>query len=166
MIDPTAPVVNTMAPEELSEAELNAFVALVQESGEVSPIGLRGRVLRAHILAMALDSSGLLGVAGLKRPSAHHRVEIEGGSQVRIGSDEFAYELGWVFVKPQARRRGISLSLGEAILRHAVNTRVFSTSNTLRTAMHRTLTKLGFERVGSTWPSAQNTGEQLALFVR
>lgn len=166
MSDATAPNVRVAAPGDLTSAEVDTFIAAVETSGEVARAGLRARVLEARLVAMAFDGSELVGVSGLKRPSERHRREIAAGSNVSVSSREYAYELGWVFVEPHARRRGISLLVCDAILRQVGDAHVFATSNTSRTPMHRTLTKLRFHRVGLTWPSARNPGEDLALFVR
>lgn len=151
------------APNVCSASELEDFVSLVLKGGEVIPNGLSERVRLAHSLAFLWLGPILIGVAGLKHPTKHHRNEISIGAGISL-EDRFPLELGWVFVLPSARG-GKSSILCESLISAAGVTGIFATSRSSNTAMHKTLVRRGFTRVGKEWPSGQNT-DNLQLFVR
>ncbi|TAH39865.1 MAG: N-acetyltransferase [Gammaproteobacteria bacterium] len=159
------PIVSVNKPSALSPTEIQDFVALVLAGGEVMAHGLEDRVKAAAHIAFLREGKCLLGVAGLKLPSQNHRSEVEGGSRAALGAQEYPFELGWVFVLPSARGRKLSLPLCSAVVEAAQGRGIFATSRATNIGMHKTLTKIGFTRVGVEWPSRQNQG-QLALFVR
>lgn len=160
----TTPVCVVKAPGQCTSGELDAFVSLVRAGGQVTPRGLLSRVQRAHSLAFLRTDDHLIGVAGLKFPSANHRAEVARGTGWPLSESGFPLELGWVFVLPSARG-GRSYVLCEPLLASAANDGVFATSTTSNIGMHVTLHKLGFVRKGAAWPSSQNS-DVLWLFVR
>ena len=117
--------------------------------------GLPGRVRSGRFLSFLHVEGKLLGVAGLKHPSAHHRAEVEQGSGIALPATAFSIELGWVYVLPAARG-GKSLALCFPLVDAVRGEGIFATSRSDNIPMHRTLQKLGFSRVGGEWPSGQN----------
>src|SRR5690606_782181 len=130
-------------PRDCSASELEDFVSFVLAGGEVTPAGLSARVNRARWLAFLQSDNCLIGVAGLKRPSAAHRAEVEEGAGVALQACQFPLELGWVFVLPSARG-GKSRALCTPLLEKAAEIGVFATSRSKNGAMHTTLERLGF----------------------
>ncbi|MGE0133248.1 MAG: N-acetyltransferase [Blastocatellales bacterium] len=159
------PIINANEPGSFSEAEIDDFVALVLAGGEVAAMGLRDRVLKAVQITFLRENKCLLGVAGLKRPSANHRREVARGSNIALDSEALPFELGWVFILPSARNRKLSFPLCQPLVEAALSKGIFATSRSDNGGMHRTLEKLGFVRVGSEWPSKQNNGN-LVLFLK
>jgi hypothetical protein len=152
-------------PREFEPMEIDDFVAFVMASGEVTPQGLRDRVMGASHIAFLREMECLIGVGGLKLPSDDYRKGIEGFSKTKLPAKEFPFELGWIFILPSARDRKLSFPLCQPLVAAASGQGVFATSRTTKGSMHRTLKNLGFIRVGSEWPSKENDGN-LALFVR
>ncbi len=144
--------------------ELDDFVALVLAGGEVTSVGLPKRVRDAHSLSFLRSNGCLIGVAGLKFPSDHHRTEIESRAGTPLASADYSLELGWVFVLPSARG-GKSYALCAPLIGASEGKGIFATSRSKNTAMHVTLGKLGFSRVGGEWPSGQNP-DSLWLFLK
>jgi len=126
--------------------------------------GLSTRVKRAHSLAFLRSGKCLIGVAGLKFPSENHRDEVSNGSGVGISERDFPLELGWIFVLPSARG-GKSYALCDPLIEAAAGSGIFATSRSGNIAMHKTLKKFGFTRIGKDWPSGQNP-DNLWLFTR
>ncbi|WP_420800944.1 GNAT family N-acetyltransferase [Pseudomonas cavernicola] len=77
----------------------------------------------------------------------------------------FPYELGWVFIAPEARGNGFAQNLSQAAMAFAEGQGIFATSHTDNTLMHRTLTRLGFIQSGAPYPST-NATRHLQLFTR
>ena len=152
-------------PASFEAVAIEDFVAFVLAGGEVTPHHLKDRVLRAENISFLREGSCLLGVAGLKIPSEHHRREVAAAAEVSLGVKEFAFELGWVFVLPSARGRRLSFPLCAPLVEAAKGKGIFATSRVTNAGMHKTLARLGFSRAGKEWPSQQNE-DNLALFVR
>jgi GNAT superfamily N-acetyltransferase len=152
-------------PGDFGDREIDHLVSLVLSGGEVSPGGLRGRVMKAHCLAVMRRNNCLVGVAALKRPELSYRTRVTKGAGVPIPRDTFEFELGWVFILPSARGAKLSFPLCESAVRAADKAGIFATSRASNAGMHATMEKLGFLRAGSEWASKQ-VNDSLQLFVR
>jgi hypothetical protein len=161
----TQPAVKTAEPSALAPEEIADFQSFVLAGGEVEPDGLRDRVLGASFISLLRENACLLGVGGLKRPSAGYRQRVATNSKVKLAEEHYPFELGWVFILPSARNRKLSLPLCEPLVAAANGRGIFATSRVSNLGMHATLRKLGFNRVGSDWRS-QRADENLALFQR
>lgn len=152
-------------PSVFTPEEIDDFVALVLAGGEVDSNGLKGRVMKAAHIAFLRENDCLLGVGGLKKPSDHHRNDVELGSKTKLSAETVPFELGWVFILPSARNRKLSFPLCQPLVSAANGKGIFATSRLNNEGMHHTLKKLGFIRAGSEWPSKQTDGT-LALFLK
>jgi len=159
------PIVNTAEPASFGSVELDDFVSFVLAGGEVTGKGLRNRVLNAQCISFMRERNCLIGVGGLKRPSANHRSDVEIGAGVKLDAGAFPFELGWVFILPIARGRKLSQLLCESLVAGAGNKGIFATSQEKNKGMHVTLKRIGFVCVGKPWPSIENSG-RLLLFAR
>ena len=148
-----------------SAPERAAFIAFVRAGGEVSMQGLVERISSAPALVFARIDGELVGVAALKQPQASYRRRVSSESAVPLPAAEFPYELGWLYVSPEARRKGLSLSLSQAALTSSAGAGVFATSRTENVAMHRSLTKLGFVPAGNAFASGRGK-HSVQVFVR
>lgn len=157
--------VSAISPEQCSAAELDDFVSLVLAGGEVSANGLASRVASAECLGFLRREGCLVGVAGLKRPESSYRNRVASSSKVAISQKALPFELGWVFIAPNARGAKLSLPLCEPVVAAAGSAGVFATSRSSNLGMHATLLKLGFQQLGAAWPSKQ-ANENLCLFVK
>src|SRR5437016_2499558 len=112
------PIVSTVAqaPTATRDKDLEAFGDLVREGGEVDPDGLPERIMRAHVLAFAYMEGDLAGVGALKRPNATYRksVFLKAGATQR--PTDFPFEMGWVYVTPAHRRKGISAAIVQCLI--------------------------------------------------
>lgn len=154
------------SPTEYSADQLSVFEELVLESGEVSPVGLTGRIANAHRLIFCHDGRRTVGIAGVKRPTDRHRKHVSEGSGIELPEAEWPYELGWTYVPPWARGAGISKSLVEMAVR-GLDASLFATSHTENSRMHATLKRHGFVEAGTPYPSDRPKIEiQLFLLPR
>lgn len=148
-----------------SAPERGAFIAFVRAGGEVSIQGLVERISSAPALVFARLGGELVGVAALKQPQASYRRRVSSESAVPLPAAEFPYELGWLYVLPEARRKGLSLLLSQAALASSGGAGVFATSRTENLAMHRSLAKLGFVPAGKAFASGRGK-HSVQVFVR
>lgn len=153
------------SPAACSDAEIADFVSFVSAGGEVTLHGLEERIRSAERIVFLLESGCLLGTAGLKNPSNNHRNEVASLSHVPLSTQEFPFELGWVFILPSARGRHLSLPLCQPLVEFAADQGIFATSKTANVSMHRTLSKLGFFPAGAAYQSSFGN-YQLQVFLR
>ncbi len=153
------------APRECTDREIAEFEKLVLDGGEVEPQNLRARVKRAETLAFVYSSSEPAGVGALKRPNANYRKSVFERSHVDHSPTGFPLELGWVYVTPAHRRKGISAMLVQLLLGAVGNRNVFATSRTTNSSMQSTLERFGFVCSGHPYASGMG-GHMLQLFIR
>jgi uncharacterized protein len=157
--------VTVKQPAECTPAELDAFCGLVKEGGEVAEEDLPSRVQRARALAFIFDAGRVIGVGALKIPYPRYRRDVFAKARAGFDPERFPYELGWVFVSKEHRRKGLSRQLVDALLR-GVPGSIYATSNTGNEAMHKTLAAAGFAKAGETYPSKEHPGDTVTFFAR
>jgi len=151
-------------PAACTEPERRAFERLVRQGFDGSDETLPDRILAASCLAFRYAPDGeLVAVAGLKQPGEAYRREVFAKADARLDGAEFELELGWVYVVPEHRGKGIARELCRLLLERERDSRVFSTTRPDNAPMIRILFALGFARAGR--PYARRD-EVLALFVR
>src|SRR5438128_1855709 len=110
-------------PDDCSPDQLDAFVELVSQGGQVRATGLRERIGRAHWLGFHYEGHQLAAVAGLKRPGEKYRARVFRKAKAALPATVFCAELGWVFTREEFRGRRISrqdLFAGEPGQCHAI----------------------------------------------
>lgn len=153
------------SPSDCTNIEIGAFIAFVRAGGEVSIQGLAEHIRGAAALVFARVDGSVVGVAALKQPQASYRRRVSSESGAPISAAEFPYELGWVYVLPEARGKGLSHLLSQAALAEGKGAGVFATSRTDNIAMHRTLAKVGFVATGNSFVSGRGK-HSLQVFIR
>ncbi len=152
------------SPDECSSEEIDKFCELVQRGEEVDPLGLTDRAKKAVALVFLVSSNELVGVAALKKPNIGYKTGLFQKAAATVPVEEFALELGWVYVVPAHRGKGLSQNLVEAVLNRAERQNVFATSRTDNEAMHRTLVKFGFAKEGNPYRSGMGE-HNLEFFI-
>ncbi len=143
------------APGACSEAELEAFIGMVLEGGEVSSIGLPARVRQSAVISFVRRNGALLAVGALKRPTSAHREEVSIGAGIELTDAEYPFELGWIFVSPQARGLGLSKALCRSLVSSRGSEGIFSTTRTENVSMQSTLQRCGFIAAGVEYQSTR-----------
>jgi len=151
-------------PAACTEPERRAFERLVRQGFGGSDETLPDRILAASCLAFHYaPDDALVGIAGLKQPGQAYRREVFEKADVPLDGADFELELGWVYVVPEHRGKGIARELCRLLLERERGSRAFATTRPDNAAMMRILLALGFARAGR--PYARRD-EVLALFVR
>jgi len=140
------------APDGFSQDERDLFNTLVKQAGEVGGDGLVTNIPNSKALVFGRIAGEVFGVAALKRPQASYRERIGRMARVDIGPAHYPYELGYVFLLPEARGKKLSHGLVAAALAHAEGAAVFATTRTDNAAMLSALAKAGFKQVGQDYP--------------
>jgi len=161
----TKHTVVVQSPGAFGEPEIQDFIAMVRAGGEVGDAVLEENVRKAECLVVVRQDSCLVAVAALKNPKASYRKSICTKARVALDAYDFPFELGYIFVLPSARNRGVGLKLCNVALASAKGKGVFATARTNNDGMHVILPKVGFSKEGKRYASARG-GHQLQLFLR
>lgn len=153
------------SPDKCSTDELRKFLDLVLEGGEVTPVGLEARIRKAEKLIFSIEGDCLIGIAAVKKPDQSHKQTLFQKARARTNSEQFLFELGWIFVLPSSRGAGVSHTLVEAALVASDNKGIFATTREDNIPMKKVLISHGFLPHGETYPS--NSGKnRIGLFLR
>jgi GNAT superfamily N-acetyltransferase len=129
--------------------------------------GLNARIKSAEALALLFLRKELAAIAALKRPANQYKHSVfEKACSLDAIPDLYRFELGWVYVAERFRNNGYSKYLLKDLLQSREAGGVYATSITENVAMHRSLEREGFIRIGETWPSTNQPGKLLCLFVK
>lgn len=154
----------TLSPKQASKNELDQFIELVTEGGEVTT-GLKSRVMRAHSLTMISHDGKIKAVAALKIPYNTYRKKVFKKSGCQACPEIFTYEIGWIFVSPSCRGMKYASRLVSACLEQADSRPTFATTRTENKSMQHILKKEGFSICGKSYPSTQSAGSEINLLV-
>lgn len=155
----------TKRPRECSVIESEKFRKLVLSEGQVNANTLSRYVANAERLAFVYYNEELAAVAAIKNAQLSYRENVKRKSGTDIPLEEISREFGYVVVAPNHRGKGLSGILADALLRNDSGM-MFATSITDNIRMHRTLYRHGFKKSGRSYPSTENPGQELSLFVR
>jgi GNAT superfamily N-acetyltransferase len=139
------------APDGFSHDERALFGALVRQAGEVGENALATNMKTAKALVFGRIAGKVLGIAALKRPQASYRKRIGGKAGVDLGPEYYPYELGYVYVLPEAQGQKLSHGLVAAALTCADGAAVFATARADNAAMLAALARAGFKQAGQEY---------------
>jgi len=153
------------APGALSESEIQDIIALIRAGGEVANTILEQNVKNAESLLTAHQGDCLVAVGALKKPASTYREGIANKSGVTLDLNSFQFELGYIFVLPSARGRGLATKLTQLAMKERDHVGIFATTRVSNDWMGHILRAAGFEARGQ--PYASGRGKyKLQLFLR
>lgn len=153
-------------PMDCTAAELSDFETLVRAGGEVVGDGLLQRILGASHLIFLRDASGeLAGVSAIKRPPLQYREHIFSRAQATVPAARHPVELGWSYIVPAHRGKGLSKLLIETRLSYTGGDLAYATMRADNEPAQRALARYCFEREGIPWRSTRGEYD-LVLFIR
>lgn len=152
-------------PKSCSDDELDQFSAKVTEGGEVAD-GVRSRVQRAFRLGFIIHKERVVGTAAFKKPAAGYRSKVFANAKSALDPKGFHYELGWIFLDVDHRKKGQMTRLLRELFPSAKGAALFATTRTSNDIMQEMLVQLKFEQSGTDYKSAQNPEETLKLYVQ
>lgn len=150
------------SPSECTPAELDAFQRLVVEGGEVTPHGLRQRIEQAAVLVF-INEGMCVAVGAVKHPSQGYKENVFFKAGVADRSDSYNYELGWLYVTPAARGKGLGHDLMQAIATYLGSSGCYATTKENNEAMHHIFSQYNYCRLGAAYPS--DNGYSLVLYA-
>lgn len=139
-------------PIELGPARRAEFRKLVIAAGEVASDVLSTNIAEAKALVFLVRSGALQAIAALKRPRASYRNRITDATGTAISETAFPYELGYIYVLPDAQGQRLSHVLVAAALEYSDRAGVFATVRADNVRMLRTLARASFDPAGEPYP--------------
>src|SRR4051794_16713541 len=83
-------------PEDCSELEIDGFVSLVLDGGQVDPRNLKQTVLaHGHRLGFARVGDFLAGIAAVKKPARHYVINVFTKAGVASHDEYYELEIAW-----------------------------------------------------------------------
>jgi hypothetical protein len=157
--------VTIKGPSDCSNREIDQFRDFVRKGGEVTSAGLNDRIKAAEALAFLFVRKELAAIAALKNPSENHKQGVfeNAGS---VDAAFYRFELGWVYVAERFRENGYSKQILKELSRSIRSGGVYATSRIDNVPMHKSLESEGFIKIGDSWPSKEQPGKLLCLFVK
>lgn len=149
-------------PSECTPVELDAFQSLVEEGGEVTPHGLRQRIEQAEALVFITDSE-CVAIGAIKHPNEGYKESVFSKAGIAEKSSNYIYELGWLYVKPEARGKGLGHSLMKAVIAYLSGSSCYATTRENNDSMHHLFAQYDFNRLGAVYPS--NNGYSLVVYA-
>ena len=134
-------------------------MALIAEGDAVDRASVERWFPHSTVVAVKRSGTEIIGV-GVIKPARSYTERVAKRSRAEL--DSKTHELGYVAVKKEHRRQGISRAIVQALL-SGHDAPLFAT--TWDGWMKRTLKQFGFERRGNEWPSARG-GNNVSLWVR
>jgi RimJ/RimL family protein N-acetyltransferase len=140
--------IQAVSADALSAAERQRFQELVIKGGEVGGAALETNISSARILIVIREQGVICGVGALKRPQDSYREKVIKKAELALASANYPYELGYIFIEPSLRGRGLSHGLLATALDHSDGAGVFATVRTDNAAMRASLEAAGFTPAG------------------
>jgi len=151
-------------PNECLDQEINEFVELVNQGGEVDPKGLEERVRRAKNLFFLKDPT-LVAVSALKRFYQQYKNSIFEKAGCSDIASNYKLEMGWMYAKPQSRGKGFGRKLLEAMISQLNGQSCYTTARSGNHIMCHMLEGHGFNRVGTEYPNSKGDNK-IILYVK
>lgn len=151
-------------PADLTDAEHASFIELVRAGGEVGGQVLEKNIANAQALVLLRMEGEIRGIAAVKRPLPSYRKRIGKNANVELSDADFPYELGYIFIVPEARGQKLSGLLVAKALEIVSGSGVFATARIDNHAMRASLLKAGFGPAGR--PYRGRSSRTLQIFIK
>ncbi|MFZ5619324.1 MAG: hypothetical protein ACOZAA_18585 [Pseudomonadota bacterium] len=151
-------------PAELTDAERASFIELVRAGGEVGGQVLEKNIANAEALVLLWKEGQIRGIAAVKRPLPSYRKRIGRSANAELSDADFPYELGYIFIVPEARGQKLSGPLIAKALEIVSGSGVFATARIDNHVMRASLLKAGFGPAGK--PYRGRSSRTLQIFTK
>jgi len=152
------------SPKECSQEEIDQFVNLVNEGGEVDKGGLGERVGRARNLFF-LKNPSLVAVSAIKCFYQQYKNSIFQKAGCSDIAGNYKFEIGWMYIKPESRRRGFGRNLLEAMMNQLKGISCYTIVGSDNHIMQHMLEIHGFNKVGKEYLSSGND-KKISLYIK
>ncbi len=151
-------------PEMFSKEDLDTFLVLLKEQGEVEDPNMI-KIKRCNLICMVHTDNQAIGIGAIK----HNAKSAFAKAGIQKLAANFDAELGYLYVKPVNDYRGLGIgkTISRLLLKELGDCNVFATTAVGANAnsMLYILTHLGFIKEGNTYFGAK-TNKPLGLFLK
>ena len=151
------------SPQKCSIKELSEFKALVLEGGEVRKRGLLKRIKRAESLFFVEDGK-CIGIAAIKKPYDQYKNNVFKKAGVPNFADNYSLELGWIYISPSARGKGIGSKIMKLMINAVKDSGCFATTRENNKKMRYLFEQYSFSKLGKNYAS-ENGDYFLTLYA-
>ena len=146
-------------PAECSNTEIDTFIDLVREGGEVATAGLRNRVLSAEKLIFLNQGNLCQAIAALKHPQDSYKAKVFDAASVTSLQSCYELEIGYIF----SLKKGLGNEIMNGISQAVGSKKAFATTRENNSVMQHLLPKYGFTKIGKPYKS-ESGNYYLGLF--
>jgi len=149
-------------PAACSDQDIEEFVHLVLEGGQVQEGGLRDLVMEAQWLGFGRIDGVLNSVAAIKAPRDSYRNRVFRKAKAAEDPTEFDVEFGWAFTRTRYEGHGLASGLADLLLR-GINAPILATTGEKNGGMRHILEKRMFCKSGEPY---EGRIESKVLYLR
>jgi hypothetical protein len=148
----------------LTTDQINTMTNLILEGGEVIAKNIQSRLSKVYSAILVYDNkNNLIAIKSIKKANPKYRDKIFAKAKAD-DAQNYNYESGYSYVRPEFRRQGIFNQMTELILKNFKHS-LYATARQDNLAVIEGLRKFGFEVVGR--PFKSNRGKyNLILLIR
>ena len=103
-----------------------------------------------------------MAVGAIKNPNEGYKSGVFAKAGVAGKCKEYTHELGWLYVTPGARGKGLGHNLMQAVTKFLGTSTCYATTRANNDSMHHLFSRYNFDKLGSAYQS-QN-GYSLVLY--
>ncbi len=152
-------------PADADPDVIDALFRLIASGGQVRTGGLRSRLLASAMLGYIVVDSAVVAAAAIKRPHDTSLTNAFLKAASPLAYADFGFELGYIIVAPEFRRRGFALLLcRELCLRFRAHN-LYATARVGNDAAQSLLGTLSFVESGTPFRNSRGI-DDLRLYVR
>lgn len=137
------------SPAQCTPSELDTFVKMASESGQVHLDGLRSRIEQAERLIFIIKDDTCIAIAGVKNPAATYKIRIFEAAGVEEKITDYTYEIGYIYTS--IKGRGVGNLLMQGVTKATPDAITFATTRSSNSAMQYLLPEFGFAKLGSSY---------------
>ena len=147
--------IKVKSPQQSTDSEIEAFISLVIEGGQVAISGLEGRIKNSKLLGFAYENGQLVGVRAIKKPVESYKQRVFKKSGVPEMSKRYKYEVGYAYTSPNMRNKGVYKDMTKEMFK-GLKYPVYATTRSTNKTVIKTLEKNGFVITGEPFKGDGN----------
>lgn len=151
-------------PQECSELEIDEFIQLILDGGQVDTRFLMNRIKNAKFLAFCYVNEELVSISSIKVPDIGYKNRIFRSSAIETEANLHSFEIGYSVTQEKHRGNGYNFKLNRELLTKLEKCKIYAT--TANSGMIRLLKKLDFKSIGVKYKGKHNDELQLySLYI-
>ncbi|WP_318489218.1 hypothetical protein [Photobacterium leiognathi] len=135
------------SPTDCTDNEIDTFVRMTEEGGQVRTYQLRSKILRAQKLVFIYDNESCVAIAALKTPADSYKAKVFNAADVQDKLTSYHFEIGYIY----ATVSGVGNQLMEGVIEASEESAIFATTRDSNAVMQHLLPKFGLNKLGKSY---------------